>query len=301
MFPVMDVNTNKIKYVGQSRAKVIDNLDPDARGRIRVDNPVIGETTWIPYLRLPFCYDVPVIGDVVYIQTDGGFETHPIAWGKFSDGENDSLPDVFKRSNPTNRGFYTPEGHLIELDDGSDALKTSSGIRVTTAGGTSISVEDRADRIEIATAFGDKLSVDSKEGIQASTPTGTSLSMKNGEVSLEASGTKIELKADSFYTKDVAGNTVISSPDSIEVKAVSGSKVVLSSTGVKVSDPSGAGLNIDSGKVALGGPAAEVVDILATFLQELSTDTFAGFGAPAGKAALYAQLNAKLQIIKGSL
>src|ERR1043165_4513828 len=138
MFQVKDNALGNIKYVGISRAIVIDNNDPLKRGRIRVNSPVLGETTWIPYLTPPGMFLVPDIDDVVYIQCDGGFYTHPVAWGNLNYGDDDDLqfPEEFQRASPTNRGIYTPGGHLIEIDDGEHAAGTKRGIRITTIDNT---------------------------------------------------------------------------------------------------------------------------------------------------------------------
>ena len=71
MFRVKDQN-GKYKYSGRSRATVVDNRDPFNRGRILVDHPIVGPTTWIEYLRTPGHFTVPSIGEVVYVEGDAG-------------------------------------------------------------------------------------------------------------------------------------------------------------------------------------------------------------------------------------
>ena len=81
MFRVKDQN-GKTKYSGRSRAIVLDNRDPLNKGRIIVDNPITGPTTWVDYLRTPAHFTVPSIGDVVYIEGDAGVAEYPIVTGK---------------------------------------------------------------------------------------------------------------------------------------------------------------------------------------------------------------------------
>ncbi len=57
-------------YLGRSRGIVIDNRDPLKRGRIKVNHPLLGETVWIPYIRSPHCFDIPDVGDIVYVILD---------------------------------------------------------------------------------------------------------------------------------------------------------------------------------------------------------------------------------------
>lgn len=147
----------KTKLAGRSKARVIDNRDPLQRGRIRVDHPQLGATTWIDYLRVPGHFSAPGIGNVVYVECDTGVHTHPIAWGNVTIGPDDTpqLPTEFQRDIPSNRGLFTPGGHLIEMDDGeatltqepNDTAFTTSGrgIRVTTSGNNKIHIIEDSD------------------------------------------------------------------------------------------------------------------------------------------------------------
>lgn len=180
MFQVQDYQTGRIKLTGRSRAVVLDNRDPLVRGRIIVENPIVGETVWISYLRTPGSFNVPSIGDIVYLEADGGYETHPIAWGNVVAGEDAApeLPDEFKRKIPTNRGFFTPGGHLIEFDDGvgtlsrepndTDFTTEKRGIRFTTTAGNKFHINEDSDndleQILLEDVGGNKLEFNYKSG-----------------------------------------------------------------------------------------------------------------------------------------
>lgn len=151
MFKVKDSSGNS-KFVGRSRAKVVDNRDPLNKGRIIVNHPLLGNTVWIDYLKSPHIFDVPSIGDIVYLELDSGEMEFPIAWGNLTKGKDSSpdIPSSFKRIVPTNRGMYSPKGHKVELDDGianlsanpSDTNLTTSGrgIKITSAAGNKIHI-----------------------------------------------------------------------------------------------------------------------------------------------------------------
>lgn len=153
MFRVVDDN-GKIKYSGRSKATVLDNRDPNQKGRIIVDHPLLGETVWIDYLKTPGQFNVPSIGDIVYVEADAGHPEFPIAWGNVEKGTyaQSDVPTAFKRDIPTNRGWQTPGGHLVELDDGLATLTTApndttyttsnKGIRITTSGGNKIHIAE---------------------------------------------------------------------------------------------------------------------------------------------------------------
>lgn len=178
MFPIIDISNKKTKYVSKSIAKVIDNRDPLKKGRIRVFHPLLGDTNWIPYLRTSFYFEVPKINDLIYIECDAGYTEYPIAFGLITKGTDDNpdIPEVFKRDVPTNKGLFSKDGHLIELDDGeasptteiggSEQTDTKKGIRITTSGGHKIHLLDDGQdlRILIEDKNGNKIDMDSSSG-----------------------------------------------------------------------------------------------------------------------------------------
>jgi len=279
------------KMVGRSRAVVIDNVDPNKRGQVRVRHALLGDTVWIDYLKTPGSFDVPSIGDIVYIECDCGYDTHPIAWGNIVKGADDDLdiPLTFQRHEPTNRGLYSPAGHLVELDDGEGLTNVGRGVRITTAGGikihaaegtpleslvtielpngTILEIDGIKDSVSLSTNFGDTVELSAANGFQVSTPAagGTTLSMKAGAVDLTSA----------------VGELHLSTLGDIELKNANGSLVI---------NP--------AGQVELKGVAGGLVDLMQQFAQTLSTDTFAGFGAPAGQAAKYLEIATKLAALK---
>lgn len=296
------------KIIGTSRAVVLDNVDPKKRGRIRVKHPLLGETVWIDYLKNPGQFDVPSVGDIVYLEADCGDAAYPIARGCIVKGKDGDLstPEAFQRSAPSNRGLYSPDGHLIELDDGRGPLKQEKGVRLTTSGGIKIhalegtpaeskvlielpsgmllEIDGTADSIKMNTSAGSSLEISPTAGIKATSATGTeaSLQLNTGAAVLKSTQGTLTLAADGNVKAE-------NSSGSLDIKPTGDIELKNSTASLKITA---------AGKVSLGGSAAEVVDILHQFLTEISTDQFSGFGATAGKAALYAQLAVKLAAIK---
>lgn len=312
------------KFVGRSRAVVIDNKDPLARGRVRLRHPILGDTVWVNYLKTPNFYDVPKIGDVVYIECDCGYETHPFAHGNIVKGKDGDLdvPEAFQRVDPTNRGIYTPEGHLLEFDDGEGAAKLGKGVRLTTSGGikihalegnptesqiliempngASITIDGISDSLTAKTSFGDTLELSAANGFQIETPAagGTKLSMKAGQVDLNSAQAQLQLSTQGdisaknsttelnmavsgdILLKNSASTTSMSASGDIEIKNNAASLVITA-----------------AGQVELKGAQAGIVELFQEFAQTLATDTFAGFGAPAGQAAKYLEIALKLQAL----
>lgn len=235
MFKTIDSTYGTEKLVSRSRAKVIDNIDPLSRGRIRVNSPILGETVWIPYLTSPGMFSVPDIDDIVYVEADGGYETHPVAWGNFTKGADASpdIPTEFQKFNPTNRGFYTPNGILVELDD----TVLTAGIRITTAAGIKLNLDDVTDTVTLETVSGNSLTIE---------PTEISF--------VDSFGNSITTDAQGVTIEDVTGNTITTSPTGIQVKTTLGSE-----------------LNLATGKVALGTNAGELFLQLVTLLEAFTT------------------------------
>jgi len=71
-----------------------------------------------------------------------------------------------------------------------DFLKADSKVDLQLGAGTTVSFDGTNDLVDIKTALGDELSVSAADGIQGTTPSGTSLSMKNGSVDIEGTGAK---------------------------------------------------------------------------------------------------------------
>lgn len=323
MFPVEDTKFGGMKYAGISRAAVIDNVDPDKKGRVRVITPLFGESNWIPYLKQAGFFGVPDKGDVVYVTTDGGKHTYLVAFGNLTCGpENETLPEDFTRMLPSNRGMYSPKGHLIELDDGTTLIKTGSGIRLTTASGSKIHIVDdptapsttieRAegqkivldgltDKIEMEVSFGDKISISAAQGLQGSTPSGTSFSFKSGEIKFANNSSSATMTAagDIELVGPTASIKAAAAGD-IELTGPTASVKMGASGKIEAKGPTASLIISESGQVELKGAAAGVVELLVEAFTALSTQTAPGFGAPTSTVAKFAELMAKAQSIKAS-
>lgn len=112
-------------FFGKYRATVLDNRDPDERGRLMLQVPsVMGETPvgWaLPVL--PFAGDghghvmLPELGSLVWAEFEAGNPDFPIWSGCFF-----LAGQMPAEAKPDARAIVTPTGHKLVFDDGAGKL-----------------------------------------------------------------------------------------------------------------------------------------------------------------------------------
>lgn len=235
------------KYIARSKAVVLDNRDPLNKGRIIVDHPLLGNTVWIEYLRVPGFFSVPSVGDLVYVECDSGTHEFPVAWGNATKGKDASpeIPAVFKKDVPTNRGIYTPGGHTVEFDDGDatpgsdpkyDSRTTKNrGIRITSSSGHKIHIADDSENSV------QSITIMDKEG------DGVVFNAQTKEVNLISKG-KMSISAED--TMSIDAPTVNVSGDTIDI---SGSEVTVQGSTKTTVGSSGSPTEVNGQQVKLAG------------------------------------------------
>jgi hypothetical protein len=82
---------------------------------------------------------------------------------------------------------------------------------------------------------------------------------------------------------------------------VGGSYSVVSKKDISLEGSGGTKLVLKDGKIAFKGGSAELLDLISQAFMILSTTTAAGFGAPLSSVGQFAQLQAQIDAIKGSV
>lgn len=276
-----------IKYVSRSKAKVIDNRDPLQRGRIRVEHPLLGKTSWIDYLRTPGNFSVPSIGDLVYIEADTGEAQYPVAWGNVTKGldESPEIPEEFKKDIPSNRGLYTPGGHLFEMDDGEATLSNEPkdndftdkdrGVRLTTKAGNKIHIlEDETNSkqyILLEDKEGDYIKIDYKDKKISIVSKDTTL--------IDTTGNRTDVVGGDWDIT-VTGKVTINANGNVEINAVDATVTASGTATLKGSTSTVIGDNISPTQVegqqvtlAGGGPGLARIGDRALGLGNLGAPT----------------------------
>ena len=218
--------TNERRH-GKYRAFVVDNADPEKRGRLRLFIPsVLGEaeTGWaLPCF--PFgggksygWFAVPEIEAQVWAEFEEGDISRPIWVGTFWPREAD-VPQDAAQLPPTTRIFQTPSGHVVQFDD----KKNEESFRL---------FHPREAEIHID---------------------------KNGSlVLLDASGTSITLDAEGkkIIIEDANSNQLIMDSSGVAVADANGNKIEMAASGITVK---GQQIVLKGTQVMLGGEGGEGV------------------------------------------
>lgn len=132
--PMTSALDTRAAYFGKYKGAVVDNLDPEKRGRLRVKVPAVLDSTqvWampcVPYAgpNLGF-YALPEIGTGVWVEFEAGDVSYPIWTGCFWN-EN----DVDQADSDPKIKFFKTKKFTLRIDDGNGEIiiENDSGSRI---------------------------------------------------------------------------------------------------------------------------------------------------------------------------
>ncbi len=237
------------RYYGKYRGFVVDNDDPQRRGRLRLRVPsVLGDATtgWalpcLPYGGMPAAglFLVPQVEAQVWVEFEEGVLDAPIWVGTF--WQPGDVPGDGRPGEPTTYALQTAAGHLLQLDDTEGEQEilmrhaTGASVRIGNAG--TISVTDKA---------GSTLVLDSDRG---------------------------ELRAE-----DANGNRLAMTPDGVTVEDCSGGRLSLGPDGAVLKAVK---ITLDAAIIELGGAGGEPLLKGQSFLSLFSSHVHPAAPAPTG-------------------
>ncbi|HEX8354678.1 MAG TPA: phage baseplate assembly protein V, partial [Pyrinomonadaceae bacterium] len=187
------------RYYGKYRGVVVDNADPENRGRLKVRVPAVfgGEvvTGWAmpcaPYGGGPDrgLFFVPEVDDGVWVEFEMGDVDYPVWVGTFwaKPGGTTEVPKpADAQSPPTRKIIRTLKGHSVEMED-----------------------KDGEEVFVITYNDGDKTNVISmdKDGLTVTDANENSVTMtKDGVVVTDVNDNKVTMNADGTAVVDANGN-----------------------------------------------------------------------------------------------
>lgn len=194
------------RVYGKYRGFVVDNQDPETRGRLRLRIPALlaEEVTGWALPCLPFggladqgMFMIPEIDAQVWVEFEAGDLSQPIWTGTFWQQSSDT-PAEAAIDPPTTRLLKTPSGILFQCDDAEGEerillkhpteaqveIDKNGTITLTDANGSTLTLEAEAGEVVIEDANGNMMTMNSS---------GTTLEDSNGnKVEMVASGITVK-------------------------------------------------------------------------------------------------------------
>ena len=214
------------RFYGKYRATVVDNADPEKRGRLKLKIPSVLGNDVVSGWALPCApyggaadqgfYFIPEVDAAVWVEFEAGLLDYPIWVGTFwsKPGGNSEVPKPNKvdgseesdvQSPPTRKIIKTLKGHTIQLEDADDGdlvmlleatngnliVMNSDGIKITDSKNkTTITMNDSGLKVEAAQDI--ELKADGAVKITA----GKDLELKaTGDIKMEAVNVKVKVSA----------------------------------------------------------------------------------------------------------
>lgn len=194
------------RFYGVAEALVVDNEDPEKRGRVRVIFPWFDpgmESEWCRVSNLYAGNDygsafVPEVGDEVLVGFVHGDMRLPVILGGLYNGKD--LPPTARAADKDQKMIRTKGKHELLMDDTSGEER----VRVTTAGGHTLDLSDKDKLVNVKTTGGHAVALDDT-GQKASIETAS-----GQKVTMEDAGGKItiETSTGASITLDATGVTV---------------------------------------------------------------------------------------------
>jgi len=227
------------KRFGKFRATVVDNQDPQKRGRLRLMIPsVFGnqQTDWalpcLPYggLTGQGMFFVPDVDAQVWGEFEEGDIHKPLWVGTFWQQASD-VPEDASKEEPTTRMIQTSSGHILQFDD-----------------------EEGQAKFRLHHPSEAEMVID-----------------KNGSISLtDASGALFNMDAENseIIVEDANGNMITMNSSGTTVEDANGNVIEMAASGVTVKAPK---VVVKASQVDLGGEGGEPVIKGTSFLSLFAT------------------------------
>lgn len=216
------------KRFGKFRATVIDNQDPQKRGRLKLRIPSVladQDSDWalpcLPYggKKHQGMFFVPDVDAQVWVEFEEGDISRPVWVGTFWQQEDDT-PEDAARDEPTTRLFQTSSGHILQFDDeegeeqfrlfhpaDAEMLIDKNGtISLTDTSGALLKMDAENNEIIVEDANGNILTMNSS-GTKVEDSNGNIIEMAAAGITAEAP--KIVLKGGQVHLGDEGGEPVI--------------------------------------------------------------------------------------------
>jgi uncharacterized protein involved in type VI secretion and phage assembly len=186
-------------FFGLETGIVVENIDPDKEGRIKVGFEWFDEGTKSEWCRLAELYAgpgfgscfVPEVGTQVVLAFMKGSMHEPIVLGGLYSRKHKPPADRQRDEKKNQKLIRTKGGHSILLDD-TDSKKK---VVVSTHGGHSVTLDDQSGKITVHDSNGAEIEIAKDGSISLSTGKGQSVALDVPSNTIKLSATTITLSA----------------------------------------------------------------------------------------------------------
>ena len=198
------------RFYGVAEALVVDNVDPEGQGRVKVKFPWFDpgmDSEWCRVSNLYAGNDygsffVPEVGDEVLVAFIHGDMRLPIILGGLYNGQD--KPPTTRESSKDQKMIRTKGRHELLMDD----TPGQESVTVTTKGGHKVTLDDTGMKATVETSGGQKVSMEDAGGkVTIETSTGASITMDATGVTVKA--TSITLSAASVGLGGSGGQPLV--------------------------------------------------------------------------------------------
>jgi len=178
------------KYYGIYAAQVVDNQDPETRGRVKIFCPTIAKDAELKAWAEP-CFQIvpgggyggyyrPEVDDWIWVSFVHGNLDKPVWLGGW--WAKKELAPIFDQAVPGIIGGATKYGHYMIYDD------KNKKIKISTKDGHYVEIDDKNEKIELKTPAGVTATLDNRNKKIVLNSTFDQLVMKEGGIYIGSEG-----------------------------------------------------------------------------------------------------------------
>lgn len=192
--------TTDKRYFGVVEALVVDVIDPDKEGRVKIQFPWFDEDMVTEYCRVRQFYAgngygaffVPEKGDEVLVAFIHGDMRMPMILGGLYNGKD--KPPSDRQKDKDQKMIRTKAGHELVFDDSEKERR----IKLTTAGKHVLDLDDKDKKVFLKTTSGHSLELDDKNNkVTLKTAGGQSVVLDGSSSMITIEATNVAVKATS--------------------------------------------------------------------------------------------------------
>lgn len=154
------------RFFGVAEALVVDVIDPEKEGRVKLQFPWFDEDMVTEFGRVCQVYAgngygsffVPEVGDEVLVAFVHGDMRLPVVLGGLYNGQD--KPPSDRQQDKDQKMVRTKAGHELLFDDSSQQRR----VKLTTAGGHEVELDDAGGKVTVKTAGGQSMVLDGNSG-----------------------------------------------------------------------------------------------------------------------------------------